>query len=222
VLVFVHGGWWRALDKSDHSFLVPPFVKAGACVVVTNYGLCPGTPTLPVTVPQIVLQLVRAMAWIWRNISQYGGNPARITVAGHSAGGHLATMMLACNWQSHDKELPPDLVRNALSISGIYELDSIMRTPFLQATLQLNPAQVRKVSPAWHVRPRNGRLTAVVGGSESLEFLRQNKLIQTSWGNGVVSVCEALPELNHFTVLESLAEPNTRLHDLARALLGFD
>lgn len=222
VFVFIHGGYWRALDKSDQSFIAAPFVKTGACVVVPNYDLCPGAPDRVVTVPQIVLQMVRALSWVWRNIAQYGGNPARITVAGHSAGGHLATMMLSCNWQSHDKELPSDLVRNALSISGLYELESIMRTPFLQSVLQLNPAQVRKVSPAWHVRPRNGRLTAVVGQGESFEFQRQNKLIQTSWGSGVVAVCEVLPELNHFTIVNALAEPNTRLHDLALALLGFD
>lgn len=222
VFVFIHGGYWRALDKSDQSFIAAPFVKAGACVVIPNYDLCPGAPDRVVTVPQIVLQLVRAMSWIWRNIAQHGGNPGRITVAGHSAGGHLATMMLSCNWQSHDKELPPDLVRNALSISGLYELESIMRTPFLQSVLQLNPAQVRKVSPAWHVRPRSGRLTAVVGQAESFEFQRQNKLIQTSWGAGVVAVCEVLPGLNHFTIVDALADPGTRLHDLARALLGFD
>ncbi|MBL8337420.1 MAG: alpha/beta hydrolase [Rhodoferax sp.] len=222
VFVFIHGGYWRALDKADQSFIAAPFVKAGACVVVPNYDLCPGAPDRVVTVPLIVLQMVRALSWVWRNIAQYGGNPSRITVAGHSAGGHLATMMLSCNWQSHDKELPVDLVRNALSISGLYELESIMRTPFLQSVLQLNPAQVRKASPAWHVRPRSGRLTAVVGGAESFEFQRQNKLIQTSWGSGVVAVCEVLPELNHFTILDALAQPNTRLHDLALALLGFD
>jgi len=222
VFVFIHGGYWRALDKSEHSFIAAPFVKAGACVVVPNYDLCSGSPDRVVTVPQIVLQMVRSLSWIWRNIAQHGGNPARITVAGHSAGGHLAAMMLSCNWQSQDKELPSDLVRNALSISGLYELESIMRTPFLQSALQLNAAQVRKASPAWHVRPRSGRLTAVVGGLESSEFQRQNKLIQTSWGSGVVAVCEVLPELNHFTILEALVEPHTRLHDLALALLGFD
>lgn len=222
VLVFLHGGWWRALDKSDHSFIAAPFVMAGACVVVPNYDLCPGTPKQPVTVPQIVRQMVRALAWVWHNVAQHGGNPSRITVAGHSAGGHLAAMMLACIWQSHDKGLPPDLVRNALAISGVYELESIMRTPFLQSSLNLTSAQVRKASPAWHARPRNGRLTAVVGGDESVEHQRQNRLIQTSWGTGVVPVCEALPGLNHFTVLEELARPGSRLHDMALALLGFD
>ena len=222
VFVFIHGGYWRALDKSDQSFIAAPFVQAGACVVVPNYDLCPGVPVRAVTVPQIVLQMVRALIWVWRNIARYGGNPACITVAGHSAGGHLATMMLSCNWQSQGKELPADLVRNALSISGLHELESIMRTPFLQSVLRLDPAQVRKVSPAWHVRPGKGRLTAVVGGAESPEFQRQNKLIQSSWGSGVVTVCEVLPGLNHFTILDALAEPHTRLHDLALALLGFD
>ena len=89
VLVFLHGGYWRSLDKSDHSFVAPALTAAGACVVVPNYDLCPA-----VTIPRITLQTVSALAWTWRNIAQYGGNPARITVAGHSAGGHLAAMML--------------------------------------------------------------------------------------------------------------------------------
>ncbi|RYY67420.1 MAG: alpha/beta hydrolase, partial [Comamonadaceae bacterium] len=58
VLLFIHGGYWRALDKSDHSFIAPAFTRDGACVVVPNYALCP-----TVTVPQIVLQMVRAVAW---------------------------------------------------------------------------------------------------------------------------------------------------------------
>ena len=94
VLVFLHGGYWRSLDKSDHSFIAPMFNQAGACVVVPNYALCPA-----VTIPQIVMQMVRALAWVHRHIEKFGGDPARITVMGHSAGGHLAAMMLACRWQ---------------------------------------------------------------------------------------------------------------------------
>jgi arylformamidase len=113
VLVFIHGGYWRFLDKFDHSFMALPFQRAGCTVVVPNYALCPA-----VTVPDIVLQMVRALAWVWRHIAEYGGDPSRITVSGHSAGGHLAAMLMACDWPVFGPDLPPDLVRNALSISG--------------------------------------------------------------------------------------------------------
>jgi len=220
VLVFLHGGYWRSLDKSDHSFVAPEFTQAGACVVVPNYALCPGTDAHPVTVPHIVLQMVKALAWTWRNIDQYGGDPARITVAGHSAGGHLAAMMLACAWKSVAPDLPDDLVRNALSISGLHDLDSIRRTPFLQASLHLTPQDAVKSSPAWMPRPAQGILNSVCGGDESAEFLRQNRLIQQAWGSDTVPVCEALPGLNHFSMLDSLADPASRLHQICSDLLG--
>lgn len=220
VLVFLHGGYWRSRDKSDHSFVAPPFTRAGACVVVPNYALCPGTEIHPVTVPHITLQMVKALVWVWRNIDQYGGDPSRITVAGHSAGGHLAAMMLACVWKAHADDLPADLVRNALSISGLHELESIRRTPFLQQDLRLTPEDACKASPAWMQPPRQGDLSSVCGGDESAEFLRQNSLIQQRWGRKVVPVCEALPGLNHFSILDALVQSDTRLHQLTRDLLG--
>lgn len=221
VLVFLHGGYWRSLDKSDHSFVAPVFTQAGACVVVPNYALCPGTDIHPVTVPHIVMQMVKALVWVWRNIDQYGGDPTRITVAGHSAGGHLAAMMAACVWRAHGDDLPEDLVRNALSISGLHELESIRRTPFLQHDLRLTPEDACKASPAWMPPPpRHGVLASVCGGDESAEFLRQNSLIQQRWGRKVVPVCEALPGLNHFSILDAMVEPGSRLHQLTRDRLG--
>lgn len=220
VLVFLHGGYWRSLDKSDHSFVAPAFAHAGACVVVPNYALCPGTDIHPVTVPHITMQMVKALAWIWRNIDQYGGDPMRITVAGHSAGGHLAAMMLACRWKVYADDLPPDLVRNALSISGLHELESMRHTPFLQTDLRLTPHDACMASPAWMPAPRQGALNSVCGGDESAEFHRHNSLIQQRWGRKVVPVCETLPGLNHFSMLDALAQPDGRVHRLARDLLG--
>jgi arylformamidase len=214
VLVFVHGGYWRALDKSDHSFVAPAFTRHNACVVVPNYALCPA-----VTIPQIVLQVANAVAWTWRNARRYGGDPRRIVVAGHSAGGHLAAMLLACAWQQLDPALPRDLVRGALTISGLHDLEPMMRTPFLQQTLQLTPEQVEQASPARLPAPRAGTLHAVVGGEESPEFKRQNRLIQEAWGTRRVPVCEVLPGLHHFSVLDALVEPSHRLHQLALDLL---
>ncbi|WP_297750478.1 alpha/beta hydrolase [Hydrogenophaga sp.] len=218
VLVFIHGGWWRSLDKADHSFVAPPFVAAGACVVVPNYALCPA-----VTIPDITLQMVHALAWVHRHIAAHGGDPDRITVAGHSAGGHLSAMMLACEWTRVGDDLPPSLVKNAMSISGLHDLEPVRHTPFLQDALRLTPAQVGMASPAYlpppAMREGRGRLYALAGGQESSEFLRQNQLIQDAWGPRVVPVCAALDGLDHFSIVEAFAQPGHRLHAMARELL---
>ncbi len=214
VVVFIHGGYWRSLDKRDHSFVVPAFTQAGACVVVPNYDLCPHVP-----LTEIVLQMVRAVAWTWRHIARHGGDPGRISVAGHSAGGHLAGMMLSCLWDRHDPALPPQLVTRALSVSGLFDLEPVRRTPSLQESLRLTPAQVRQASPALLPPPAHGQLAAVVGGSESMEFIRHNEMIRQAWGPARVPVCEALPGLNHFSVVEAMTVPGHRLNRLARDLV---
>jgi len=217
VLVFIHGGYWRALDKADHSFVAPAFVQAGAMVVVPNYALCPA-----VGIEHIALQATRALAWAWRHAARYGGDPSRIVVAGHSAGGHLAAMLMACDWPAVAAGLPARLLAGGLSLSGLFDLEPIRQTPFLQADLRLTPTAVRRLSPAHFPRPARpwGPLAALVGGDESAEFLRQNRLIRDRWGARSVPVCEALPGLNHFTVLHDLVDPAGAAHRHALRLLG--
>ncbi|MEJ8823211.1 alpha/beta hydrolase fold domain-containing protein [Variovorax humicola] len=215
VFVYIHGGYWRALDKRDHAFIAPPLVEAGATVVMLNYALCPA-----VSIEHIVLQLVQALAWVHRRASEHGGDPARIVVAGHSAGGHLATMLLACDWPTVAADLPADLVKSALSISGLYELESLRHTPFLAPDLGLSEASALRLSPAAMPAPSCGSLVTVVGGDESEEFHRQAALISGAWGPRVVIAAESETGRNHMNVLDELANPLSSTHRRALELLG--
>src|SRR5438552_208328 len=121
----------------------------------------------------------------------------------------------------YQASVPAQLVKAALAISGVFDLEPLRHTPFLQGDLRLTPGAVRKLSPAYFPRPK-GILHAAVGADESAESLRQNALIQQAWGRGTVPVCDTVPQTNHFEVLHELADPSARLHAMARELLGLN
>ncbi|CAN5165049.1 alpha/beta hydrolase [soil metagenome] len=214
VLVYIHGGYWRALNKRDQSFIAPPFSQAGAMVVIPDYALCPA-----VTIDHIVQQMVRALAWTYRHAAEHGGDPNRIVVAGHSAGGHLAAMLMACDWQSVAPDLPADLVKAALSVSGLYDLEPLRHAPFLSADINLTEASARRLSPAFMPAPK-GLLASVVGRDESEEFHRQAALIESAWGPNTVIANQSVPGRNHMDVLHELADTASTTHALALELLG--
>ncbi|MBI4756579.1 MAG: alpha/beta hydrolase [Betaproteobacteria bacterium] len=216
LLVFIHGGYWRALDKHDFSFLAPPFTAAGTALAVLNYGLLPTTP-----LAQIVGQIRRALAWLWRNADGLGYNRWRIAVCGHSAGGHLAAMMLATDWAGVGRDLPADLVRGALAISGLHDLEPLTRAPFLRDDLDLDATAARTLSPVHQPCPRAAPLCTAVGELESAEFHRQSQLIARAWPHCFAGGL-SLPQRNHLTVLDALGEQDSLLFALALRLLGRD
>lgn len=213
VFVFIHGGYWSALNKNDFSFIASSLTARGICVVVVNYTLCPIT-----TVPAIVDEITRALVWINKNINNYGGDPDRVTISGHSAGGHLSAMMFNVDWQHYLPECKNLPFRNALSISGLFDLAPIRFTPFLQL-LALTEEHVKQASPVLLPKPESGELYCVVGANESDEFLRQNNLLTEYWSHKRVPVCEALPGLDHFSIVDAITEPTARLHLLIMRLL---
>jgi arylformamidase len=144
-------------------------------VVVTNYALCPGA-----SIEEIVRQQRAALAWTWRHAAEHGGDPARIVVAGHSAGGHLAAMMLATDWPAVAPDLPADLLQGALSLSGVFELEPL-RHALLAPDLHLDAGRRARLSPIALPAPKRP-LFALVGGDESEEFVRQNALIRLDLG----------------------------------------
>jgi arylformamidase len=205
LLVFIHGGYWRSRDKSDFSYLAPAFVGRGVTLALPNYGLCP-----KVGIEDIVKQNLLAIAWLWHHGARYGVNPGRLYVAGHSAGGHLTAMMLAARWSTYMPELPFNLVKGGLAISGIYDLEPLVHAPFVNQDLKLDQALARRLSPANLPPATIAPLYTAVGGDESDEFKRQNALIARNWKNAFAGDIP-MPGCNHLTVLEKLAYPDSAL-----------
>lgn len=213
VLVFIHGGYWRAMSKEDLSFIAAGFTGEGAVVVVPGYELCPA-----VSMERIPLQLAEALAWVWRHVADYGGDPNHIILAGHSAGGHLAALLSCFDWKSLAPDLPRQLIKGVLSISGVHDLTPLVGLPFLQEDLRLDEASARRLSPVYHAAP-DSPLYAAVGAAESEEFKRQSHLIQQAWGDQAVPLVEEVAGYNHFDLLYDLVAPDGLTHAMARRLL---
>ena len=212
-LLFIHGGYWQALDKSDFSFLAPAFQDAGIAVAVVNYTLAPKAG-----MDEIVRQNRAAVAWLYRNAREYGIDPARIHVAGHSAGGHLTAMVLATDWAAFELDRNP--VRGACAISGLYDLEPI-RLCYLNDVLGLDAAAVERNSPLHHLPKRSPPLILSVGTAETDEFLRQQEGFAAAWRAAGLSL-EIADQLgdNHFDVVGRLGQESALHRAVMRQISG--
>lgn len=214
VLLFIHGGYWRALSKADSAFMAPALTAAGACVVVIDYDLAPA-----VTLDQIVDQTRRALAWVHRHIAGFGGDPARIVASGSSAGGHLVGMLLAADWQAA-YGVPAGVLHGALPISGLFDLQPL-RATHINDWMSLDAAAARRNSPQFHLPAQGPQLVVSFGALESAEFARQSHEFLGAWHQqGLPGRFVAAPGRNHFDVVLQLGEPGTPLYNAALQLLG--
>ena len=214
LLVFIHGGYWRARDKSDFHFLATPFVNAGVSVAMPNYGLAPA-----ISIEEIVRQMLRAISWLYRQAEALHFDARRIVIAGHSAGGHLATMMAAADWRRWEDDLPDDLMRGVVSISGLYDLIPLSRAQFLRTDLCLDEVSARRVSPITYVPNPAVSLVTAVGSDETRSFRDQNKLIRSAWPECFLTDVD-LPGRHHMTAVEALGEVTHPLFSTTLDLLG--
>ena len=206
--IFIHGGYWQALDGSWFSHMARGLNTHGISVAVPTYDLCP-----QVSVADIIEQMRRAL----RELAKTSG---RLVVGGHSAGGHLAACMLATDWKAYDASLPPRLVRAAYAISGLFDLQPLVPTTINKA-LGLDQAAARAASPLFWAAPSQGSLDAVVGEAESAEYHRQSRTIVETWGSGGLATHYGIiPAANHFTAIAPLADPASAMTLRLKALAG--
>lgn len=216
LLMFIHGGYWRSLDKKDHSFVARPFVEAGAAVAAINYSLCPA-----VKVEDIVIQCLKAGAWLYRNAAEVGAPRNRMFVAGHSAGGHLAAMCMAAQWPRYSRGLPEKVMQGGMSISGLYDLTEVSLTPSVNVDLRMNEADAIKCSPAFMPPATRAPVYLAVGSREIDGFRYQQDLLVQRWA-GVVAESLVSEGDNHFTILESFARPDNPVCRMALRMLGLE
>lgn len=203
VHMFIHGGYWRLLDKGDFSYLAEPVVAAGAAVAMTNYALCP-----EVTVTEIVRQQRAAAAWLWRNAAEFGADPNRIHISGHSAGGHLAAMLMATDWPAFDDDLPVDLVKSGIAISGVFELEPLLGVS-TNDDLRMDEAEALANSPVLLSPATDAPLVVCAGAGELGEFTRQSRDFAASWKEKGAPVEHfELPGEDHFTIVDGMADPD--------------
>lgn len=204
--LYIHGGYWQALSKDSSSHMAKGLNAHGFDVTIANYTLCPDVSVADIT------EEMRLLA-----AELYKRSGKKLLVTGHSAGGHLTAELMATDWTALG--LPEDLCARGMPISGLFDLEPLVQTS-VNTALKLSEDSAKAASPL-HARPADfSRVVAVVGGAESSEYIRQSRSLCETWGaHGVETHLDIVPDANHFTVIDPLADPASFLtaHLLALA-----
>lgn len=213
VLIFFHGGYWFSRHKNDFRFIPAGFAPAGAMVVVVNYALVPD-----VDLAELVRQCRASVKWTYDNAAEHGGDPERIYISGHSAGGHVTAMMYATDWDQWG--VPAGAIKGGMALSGLYDLEPI-RLNYMNATLGFTEQTVADYSPLYLKPTVSAPIIFAVGGAETPEFHRHNKMLFGPWSAAGLA-CEEIevPGLNHFTILEDFSTEGRMLNARMRDLMG--
>lgn len=209
VLFFIHGGYWRSLDKSLFSWLSPAWVAAGVSVALTNYRLCPA-----VRIEDIVQDILASVNWLFENAETHGVKAERVVVSGHSAGGHLTGALFTAPRKA--LRFDPKRIAGGVPVSGLFDFEPL---PLFSgnAEFRLDREAARRLD-LYDKSPTLGApLVVAVGGAESAEFKRQSKLIAEAWKPQVKELL-VLPDLNHFSVVDAFAERGNPLYESTLAL----
>ena len=200
---FIHGGYWYAQAKENFSFVAQGLIQEGVIVAVLDYELCPS-----VDISEIVRQVRAALAWLWRNATEFGGDHQRISASGHSAGGHLTAMSLATDWPAFGNDLPGDLVKGGVTVGGVFDLEPI-RLCFLNDILGLDESMVRRESPIHNLPVEQVSLVVAVGEGESSEFLRQSREFASACiDKGISTDLMVIRGHHHISIMGELGSEN--------------
>lgn len=204
--LFIHGGYWQALDKRNHAHMADALLKAGIAVAMVNYDLMPD-----VDLAEILRQCRAAVARAYDVAGDYGYDRDRMTVSGHSAGGHLSGALACTDWAGFREDLPTDLLKGSVPISGLFDLAPLAKTG-MQRVFGFTEDDIALLSPI-HMKPVAAiPVVLSVGGLESPEFHRQSALFAAHMQAHGCAVSNAVMDgYHHFSIVEALTDPTTPL-----------
>lgn len=202
IMIYIHGGAWRAGSASLYAYQAETFVHAGAHYVVPDFNNVGevGGNLLP-----MVDQIRRSVVWVYKNARQFGGDPERIYVSGQSSGGHLAGVLLTTDWQNFG--VPADIIKGGVPASGMFDLKPVrlsVRSSYVKFTDEME----EKLSPQRHLDKLVAPIALVYGSLKTPEFQRQSRdfaaAVQAAGKPVTLSLMEGY---NHFEVMEALGNP---------------
>jgi arylformamidase len=244
LLVFLHGGYWRSLGPEVFHFIAPPWRSRGVHVAFVGYDLCPS-----VEIDQIAAQCHAAMRWLFAEGASLGVDLTRVVVSGHSAGGHLAAMLAstptlgaasrasdkrttgaaesadaACSTAGHAEAADRGFsIKGCISLSGVFDLGPLTQTT-MNADLRIGEAVIAGASPVYRAPDApllaNDRLALFVGADELQGFHDQHAALMSAWGLNGKAITESLPGLHHFSIVDTLTDPSSRVFEVAERMLG--
>ncbi|MEP7320809.1 MAG: alpha/beta hydrolase fold domain-containing protein [Saprospiraceae bacterium] len=199
-MIFIHGGYWQKMDRSDFRFIATAFVPYNINTIIIGYPLAPA-----VGLDEIISSVRHALTWIHHHVEEYGGDADSLYLCGHSAGGHLAAMMMTRKFKPDDIDL-----KGVYALSGLYNLIPIQLS-HVNGPMGMDEAISLRCSPIQYI-PDNIALTLAVGGDESEEYHCQMKDLFNTWTPHHKNLkTMVLPGVNHFSILSELINPESIL-----------
>jgi arylformamidase len=202
IFVFIHGGAWRSATAEDYAFPAEMITAAGAHFVGVDFDW---VQDVDGDLDILAVQLRQALAFVHGQAPRFGGDRDRIFVGGHSSGGHLTAVMLTTDWAALG--LPPDLIKGAISLSGVYDLRPV-RLSSRSRYIRFTDAMVAALSPLQHVDRIGAPIVLAVGSYDSPEIKRQAQAFADALqGAGRPMQMLKGEGYNHFELMETAANP---------------
>lgn len=214
VMLFIHGGAWRALSKDSFSYPAAPFATAGAAWVAADFALLPEA-----SLDEQVRQNRAALAWLWRNARSFGGDPDRLYVCGHSSGAHVGGALVQDGWRAR-AGLPEDVIKGAVLVSGMYDLEPV-RLSARNDYVRLDEVAARRLSPIHNIPERVPALALFWGSGELDEFRRQSRAFaETLWALGHRAEAMEIAGANHFDMADGFADSRSAILRSCLGMMG--